>query len=95
MNELALGLWERARDSLRVVRHDLSLSAVAAASRACYPAFYAVSAHFALSGWEFRRHSGVEAGVHRDLVKKGTWPRERARSTPGWSNSEASATTGT
>lgn len=48
----------------------------AAASRAYYAAFYAVSAVFAARGKVFRRHSEVEAAVHRDLVNAGAWDRE-------------------
>lgn len=57
-----------------MAEHDLSLSPDAAASRAYYAAFYAVSALFALDGVDFRKHSAVEAAVHRDLVKAGRWP---------------------
>jgi len=48
----------------------------AAASRAYYAAFYAVSALFALQGKTFTKHRAVEAAVHRDLVKPGTWSRD-------------------
>ena len=74
MGALANDLWARARDALRVARHDLPVSPDAAASRAYYAAFYAVSAWFALRGKTFRKHSMVEAAVHRDLVKPGIWP---------------------
>jgi uncharacterized protein (UPF0332 family) len=48
----------------------------AAASRAYYAAFYAVSALFALEGKTFSKHAAVEAAVHRDLVKGGRWPAD-------------------
>ena len=76
MTDLAAGLWERGKEALRVARHDLALSPDAAASRAYYAAFYAVSAHFALRGKTFKKHSAVEAAVHRELVKPGLWPKE-------------------
>lgn len=76
MNPLAEGLWERAKDSLRAARHLALVSPDAAASRAYYAAFYAVSAYFARQGRTFRKHSSVEAAVHRDLVKAGLWPKE-------------------
>ena len=76
MKEFAESLWLRAQDALRVARHDLPVSPDAAASRAYYAAFYAVSAMFALKGTTFRKHAAVEAAVHRDLVKSGVWPRE-------------------
>ena len=76
MDPLANDLWGRAQEALRVARHDLPVSPDAAASRAYYAAFYAVSAWFALEGRTFRRHSMVEAAVHRDLVKPGLWPTD-------------------
>ncbi len=66
-------LWNRAKKAIAVARATLSLDSDSAASRAYYAAFYAVSARFALEGRSFRRHSGVEAAVHRDLVKTGIW----------------------
>lgn len=76
MTPLAIDFWERALDSLRVARHILAVSPDVAASRAYYAAFYAVSAHFALAGRTFRKHSAVESAVHRDLVKAGLWPTD-------------------
>jgi len=61
---------------LATASHDLPVSPDAAASRAYYAAFYAVSALFALSDRTFSKHSAVEAAVHRDLVKSGKWPAE-------------------
>ena len=76
MNAFADDLWSRAVDALAVCRHDLPVSADAAASRAYYAVFYAASAHFALNDQTFRRHSAVEAAVHRDLVNAGLITRE-------------------
>ena len=76
MSPYAKDLWARARDSLRVAEHTLSLSPDVAASRAYYAAFYAVSALFDLEGREYSKHSAVEAAVHRDLVKAGEWSVE-------------------
>jgi uncharacterized protein (UPF0332 family) len=76
VNELAAGLWDRAKKALVVARTVLPLDPDAAASRAYYSAFYAVSAHFALRGQTFGKHSAVEMAVHRDLVKAGLWPTE-------------------
>jgi uncharacterized protein (UPF0332 family) len=61
-------LWERARRALATARRDLPADPDAAASRAYYAAFYAVSALFAAEGKSFRKHSAVETAVHRDLV---------------------------
>jgi len=77
MNRYAADLWERALEALKTAEGDLSVSPDAAASRAYYAAFYAVSALFALEGRDFSKHTQVRAAVHRDLVKTGRWPRER------------------
>ena len=58
---------------MSVAEHCLTISPDAAASRAYYAAYYAVSALFALEGKTFAKHSAVEAAVHRDLVKTGRW----------------------
>ena len=79
MNAAADDFWHRAVEALEVARHDLDLSPDAAGSRAYYAAFYAVSAHFALKESFFVKHSGVEAAVHRDLVKPGIWETDLGR----------------
>ena len=76
MKDLARGLWRRAKEALVAAKHTLSVSPDAAGSRAYYAALYAVSAHFAVDGKVFKKHSSVEAAVHRDLVKTGQWPKE-------------------
>jgi len=68
--------WQRAVEALRVAQREATLSPDASASRSYYAAFYAVSALFAVDGRTFRRHSEVEAAVHRDLVREGIWPKE-------------------
>ena len=79
-NKYAMDLWQRSEDALRTAESDLSVSFDAAASRAYYSAFYAVSALFALEGKEFVKHSAVHAAVHRDLVKSGRWSAELGKS---------------
>ena len=76
MNTRAEDLWNRAKKALVVARTILPLDPDSAASRAYYAAFNAVSARFALEGKDFQKHSGVEAAVHRDLIKAGIWPTE-------------------
>ena len=76
MSPDARDLWARALDSLRAAEALVGVSADAAASRVYYAAFYAVSAVFALADRTFRRHSALEAAVHRDLVHEGVWPEE-------------------
>jgi uncharacterized protein (UPF0332 family) len=79
MSAAAQDFWSRALDALRVARNDIEISPDAAASRAYYAAFYAVSAYFILQGKDFAKHSGVEAAVHRELVKTGMWPADLGR----------------
>ena len=79
MRYAADDIWRRANEALCVAKHDLSVSSDAAASRAYYAAFYAVSAYFALHDKVFSRHSAIEAAVHRDLVRTGLWSTELGR----------------
>lgn len=74
VSKVAADFWERSLDSLRVARRILSISPDSAAPAAYYAAFYAVSAHFALGGRTFRKHTALQAAVHRDLVKGEGWP---------------------
>ncbi|MFW6118910.1 MAG: HEPN domain-containing protein [Planctomycetota bacterium] len=76
MRREAQDLWQRAREALCASETVVPVSADAAASRAYYATFYAVSALFALRGRTFSRHSAVEAAVHRDLVREGVWHKE-------------------
>ena len=69
-------LWNRAVRSHKTAAMLAQEDPDAAVSRAYYAAFYAVSALFAAQGRTFTRHAGVEAAVHRDLVRAGTWPVE-------------------
>lgn len=68
--------WVRALRSLRSARKVVSDDPECAASRAYYAAFYAVVALFAFEGRFFKKHTGVEAAVHRDLIHTGRWPTE-------------------
>ena len=79
MNQEASALWSRAIQALRTAKSNLSIDADAAASRAYYAAFYAISALFVLQGKTFSKHSALERAVHRDLVKAGHWPVERGK----------------
>lgn len=72
-------LWHRAHQALQTAQSNLSIDPDAAASRAYYAAFYAVSALFAFQGRSFSKHSAVESAVHRDLIKTGHWPVERGK----------------
>jgi uncharacterized protein (UPF0332 family) len=74
VNEEASDLWSRATRSLESARLLAAADPDGCASRAYYAAFYAVSALFALRGRTFRKHSALEAAVHRDLVRGEQWP---------------------
>ncbi|MBU4270423.1 MAG: HEPN domain-containing protein [Planctomycetes bacterium] len=74
MNLYAKDFWRRANQSLATARAIAASDPDAAASRAYYAAFYAVSALFALESREFSKHSAVESAVHRHLVNAGRWP---------------------
>jgi len=76
MNQEARDLWTRAVRSLDTSAKWAGEDPDAAASRAYYAAFYAVSALFALQGKTFTKHRALEAAVHRTLVKPGTWPAD-------------------
>ena len=66
-------LLDRAAEALRMARFGLEVSPDGAANRAYYAAFHAASALFAAEGRTFRKHSALEAAVHRDLVRTGRW----------------------
>lgn len=71
MNAEAADLWSRALQALRTAKSNLAIDPDAAASRAYYVAFYAVSALFALQGKTFSKHSALRGALHRDLIKAG------------------------
>ena len=73
MTDEAADLWGRSVRASETAAALLSTDPDAAASRAYYAAFYAVSAWLSLQGRSFARHSAVEASVHRDLVRPGHW----------------------
>ena len=74
MSDEVSALWSRALADLAaaLALTDLEFHD-AAASRAYYAAFSAVSALFLSDGRSFRRHSQLESAVHRDLVHAGHW----------------------
>ena len=73
MRAEAMDLWQRAQKALGTTKRLMDNDPDAAASRAYYSAFYAVSAYFAFQNKFFSKHSGIESAVHRDLVKEGIW----------------------
>jgi len=74
--EYIQALWERARESLRGAEALVTIDPNAAASRAYFAVFHAVSALFGLEGRTFKKHADVAASVHRDLVHSGRWPTD-------------------
>ena len=78
MKEYALDLWGRAIRALQTARNDAEREDYdASASRSYYAAFYAISALLALEGKTFRKHSAVEAALHKYLVKEGRLSADR------------------
>ena len=71
MTENAAQYWESADRGLKTARMLIKEDPRASVSRAYYAVFYAASAYFATKGIEFKRHSALEAAVHRDLVRTG------------------------
>jgi len=76
VNQEAAELWGRAIQAFHTAKQIAETDPDAAAGRAYYAAFYAVSAYFALQGQTFSRHSALEIAISRDLVKAGRWPAE-------------------
>ena len=76
MNVQALSYWQKAKQALEDAKTLLPESPDGSASRSFYAGFLAVSALFALTGKRFRKHTELEAAVHRELIKTGRWPRE-------------------
>jgi uncharacterized protein (UPF0332 family) len=71
-----LEFWTRALQAYQTATTLVETDPDAAASRAYYAAFYAVSALFALEGKSFTRHSALEIAINRELVKSGRWSPE-------------------
>jgi len=76
VNREVAELWGRALQAFQTAKQLAETDPDAAAGRAYYAAFYAVSALFALQGKTFSRHSALEIAISRDLVKAGHWPAE-------------------
>jgi uncharacterized protein (UPF0332 family) len=70
-----MDFWGRAVATFRTAK-AISGDNDSLANRCYYAAFHTVSALFALEGKTFQSHAGVQAAVHRDLVRPGLWPRE-------------------
>ena len=75
-SEYVESLWERAISTLAAAKETLAHHPDTSANRAYYSAFYAVSALFAAEDAFFKKHSGLRAAVHKELVFKGIWTKE-------------------
>ncbi len=64
--------WAKAQESLASARREMEAGAFAfAMNRVYYSAFYAVSAALFERRFSFKKHSGVRATFHRELIKTG------------------------
>lgn len=64
--------WTKAQKSLASARREVEAGAFAfAMNRVYYAAFYAVSAALFERRLSFKKHSGVRATFHRELIKTG------------------------
>ena len=69
-------VWVRACKSLHAAEILSIEDPDSSASRAYYAVFHGVTALFLLQKREFTKHSGVEAAVHKYLVKTAVWSEE-------------------
>ncbi len=76
MSEEVLQFWRHAQTALETARRNLDIDPATVVNRSYYAAFYAVSALFSAEDKTHKKHSAVEAAVHRDLVKTGRWTQD-------------------
>ena len=63
--------WKMAEEALQSARMEYEADLFhGAINRAYYAVFYAATAVFVERGLSFRKHAGVRAAVHKELVKK-------------------------
>ncbi len=69
--------WGMARDALRAAELALEAGLLhSAVNRAYYAAFYAATAALLKRNLTFKRHAGVRAALHRELIKPGVLPKD-------------------
>lgn len=69
--------WKMAEEALQSARMEYEADLLhGAINRAYYAVFYAATAVFVERGLSFRKHAGVRAAVHRELIKKKVLPVE-------------------
>lgn len=72
--------WRMAEEALHSARIECEAGMLhGAINRAYYAVFYAATAVFVDRGLRFRKHAGVRAAVHRELIKKSVLPVEMGR----------------
>lgn len=77
LKEAVLYWWNKALESLKAARRELSAQGYTfAINRAYYALFYAVSALLLEEGRRFSKHSGVRAAFNRDIIRPGRLSRK-------------------
>jgi len=68
-----ISYWmEKAQESMESAKADHQAGRISTAVRSIYYAcFYALSAVFWKQGKSFKKHTGLRAAIHRDLIKPG------------------------
>lgn len=78
--ELVRYWWEKAERSLASAQYEYEMGAYDfAVNRLYYSVFYVVSAWLIEDGKYFKKHSGVRALFHRELIHTGSLPHKWAK----------------
>lgn len=77
--------WAKALASLESCDRELGAGNLDfAINRVYYAAFYAVSTPLLANGFSFRKHSGVRAAFHREIISRGALPQHWGRLYDRW-----------
>ena len=79
MKRFAAAEWDRAKRALASAKLLVEEDHDAAASRAYYAAFYAVTALFAMEGKTYAKHTAIRGAFHKELIHTGRLPPELGR----------------
>ena len=72
--------FEKAQESIDAAQDEMQANRLSfAVNRIYYASFYAVSAVLLKENLEFKKHSGVRAALHRQLVKSGKISKEHGK----------------
>jgi uncharacterized protein (UPF0332 family) len=68
-----ISYWlEKAQESVAAAQDEMTAGRLSfAVNRIYYACFYAASAVLLQQGFQFKKHSGVKASLHKNLVKSG------------------------